>query len=240
MSGIGTLGEGPLHAALKARLAETGDGCERPVGGYVVDLVRPGELVEIQTGSFSRLKAKLAALLPEHRLRVVYPLAHETRLQRVEPDGAGGWRPLTERRSPKRRGVYHIFEELPAIAPWITHPNFRLEVISLRVLELRARTGRRVWRRQGWEIVERRLDEVFDCKLYARPADWLGLLPASLPSPFGTAELAGEAGISRELAQKVCYTLHGAGLLERVGRQGNAHRYERCEPAGPATVERTR
>lgn len=229
MSGIGTLGEGPLHAALKALFREPGDCVEVPVGGYVVDLVRPGELVEIQTRGFSRLKAKLEALLPEHRVRVVYPLAHETRIRKVEALPTGGWRELSTRRSPLKRGVWHAFEELTSIAPWLCHPNFRLEVLSLRVVESRAQTGRRVWRRQGWEVVERRLDEVFDGKLFAGGADWLALLPVGLPEEFGTAELAEGAGVPRDLAQKACYTLLGAGLLERSGKRGNAHLYRRRE-----------
>jgi len=227
VSGIGTLAEGPLHAALKARLREPGDAVEVPVKGYVVDLVRPGELVEIQTAGFARLKAKLEALLPEHRVRVVYPLAHETRIRRVEALPTGGWRELATRRSPLRRGVWHAFDELVSIAPWLGHPNFRLEVLSLRIVESRARTGRRVWRRQGWEVVERRLDEVYDGKLFAGPADWLALLPAALPVEFDTAELAAAAGQPRHLAQKFCYALTAAGWLERCGKRGHAHVYRR-------------
>lgn len=227
MSGIGTLAEGPLHATLKAMFKEPGDAVEVPVGGYVIDLVRPGELVEIQTRGFSKLKAKLAALLPEYRVRVVYPLAHETSIRKVSALEGGGWGEISSRRSPKKRGVYHVFEELTAIAPWLCHPNFRLEVVSLRVVELRARTGKRVWRRQGWQVVERRLDEVFDGKLYASPADWLSLLPAGLAEEFDTAEFAERAGVPRALAQKAAYTLLGAGLLERSGKRGNAHVYRR-------------
>jgi hypothetical protein len=56
--GIGAIGEGPLHAAIKAILARPGDRLEVPLGGFVVDLVRAdGELVEVQTGGFSALGA---------------------------------------------------------------------------------------------------------------------------------------------------------------------------------------
>ena len=65
---IGVLREGPLHRELKALLAVPGDAFEVKVDGYVIDLVRAsGELVEIQTGSFSPLRAKLDALLDRHR-----------------------------------------------------------------------------------------------------------------------------------------------------------------------------
>ena len=60
--GIGVLREGPLHAAVKALLAEPGDRLEVPVGRFVIDLVRAdGELVEVQTGGFGALGTKLDA-----------------------------------------------------------------------------------------------------------------------------------------------------------------------------------
>lgn len=228
MSGIGTLGEGPLHAALKQVLAEPGDRSEVAVSGFVIDLVRPGELVEIQTGSFTRMKKKLETLLPEYRVRLVYPLIHEAQICRAVREESGHYDVISRRKSPLKRGVYHIFDELTAIGPWLTHPNFRLEVISVRVQELRAQTGRRVWRRQGWEVVERRLEEVLDATLYDTAEDWLKLLPVELPTGFDTGELATAAGISRALAQKLCYAYLHAGLIERVDKRGNAHVYSRC------------
>ena len=73
---IGVMREGPLHAAVKALLAEPGDRLEVAVGRFVIDLVRAdGELVEVQTGSFGALGSKLDALLDEHRIRIVHPIA---------------------------------------------------------------------------------------------------------------------------------------------------------------------
>lgn len=60
---VGTLGEKPLHAALKRWYSEADDRVEEPVDGFVIDLVRDGLLIEIQTGGFSSMKRKLASLL---------------------------------------------------------------------------------------------------------------------------------------------------------------------------------
>ncbi len=224
MSGIGTLSEGPLHAALKEVLAEPGDQHEVTVGDYVIDLVRPGELVEIQTGSFGRMRKKLDALLPEYRLRLVYPLAGETQIVKVE-GGADG-RIVSRRRSPLSRGVYHIFEELTSIPTVLLHPNFSLEVISVRIDEIRSLEARgRSWRRKGWGTLERRLVEIFDATRFHGRRDWLKLLPSDLPQEFDTLELANAAGIPRHLAQKLCYTYLHAGLLEQVGKRINARVY---------------
>ena len=67
-TGIGTLNEGSLHAALKRLYSEPGDAFEVPRAGFVIDIVRdedmPTErLIEIQTGSFGALGNKLDRLL---------------------------------------------------------------------------------------------------------------------------------------------------------------------------------
>ena len=71
---IGTYQEKSLHAALKDWYASPGDLTEHPVDGYVVDLVRGNELIEIQTRNFAAIKRKLSQLLEEHPVRLVHPI----------------------------------------------------------------------------------------------------------------------------------------------------------------------
>src|SRR5689334_3205643 len=109
MSGIGELREGPLHRELKTLYAVPGDTFEVRVDGYVIDLVRAdGELVEVQTGGFSPLRAKLDALLDRHRIRIVHPIPAERRIIRVDEHGEI----LSTRPSPKKPGATLIFENL--------------------------------------------------------------------------------------------------------------------------------
>jgi hypothetical protein len=69
-------------------LARPGDRLEVPVGRFVIDLVRAdGELVEVQTGGFSALGLKLDGLLDEYQFRIVYPVAAERRIVRVDKLG---------------------------------------------------------------------------------------------------------------------------------------------------------
>ena len=104
---IGVLREDPLHAAVKTLLAEPGDRLEVPVGRFVIDLVRSdGELVGVQTGGSGALGIKLDALLDEHRMRIVYPVAAERRIVRVDEHG----QVLGARRLPKRATVVAVFE----------------------------------------------------------------------------------------------------------------------------------
>lgn len=144
VSSIGVLREGPLHAAIKAMLASPGDRFEVPIGGFVIDLVRAdGELVEVQTGSFSALARKLDALLDTHRFRIVYPAAGERRIVRVDRDGE-----ITSvRRSPRRAAVVEVFDKLVAFPSLLTHPHLTIEVLLLREDHVRRGRPEQVGRR---------------------------------------------------------------------------------------------
>jgi hypothetical protein len=108
MSSIGVMREGPLHAAIKAFLVRPRDRLEVPAGRFVIDLVRAdGEPVEVQTGGFSGLGKKLDALLAEHRVRIVHPVAAERRIVRVDDRGEV----VSVRRSPKRATAVVVFDK---------------------------------------------------------------------------------------------------------------------------------
>ena len=219
MSGIGVLREGPLHAALKVLYARPGDRAEARVGAYVVDLVRAdGELVEVQTGSFAPLAAKLDALLDEHRVRIVHPVAAERRIVRVDEHGEV----LSTRRSPLRAGPTAIFDRLGAFPSVLGHPHLVIDVVLCREDHVRApapQRGRRFRRDPGI----RRLGDVLGTVELREPADALALVPvAALEGPFTTRELADRAGASLVLAQRAVYCLRLMGLLEPAGRAGRA------------------
>jgi hypothetical protein len=216
--GIGVLREGPLHAAVKALLAGPGDRLEVPVERFVIDLVRAdGELVEVQTGGFGALGKKLDALLDKHRIRVVYPVAAERRIVRVDEHGEL----LGSRRSPKRETAVAVFDKLVAFPSLLTHPNLTIEVLLLREDHIRnpePTTKRRRTRDPG----ERRLVEVLDRVAFRTPQDVLAALPALPPEPFTTRELAVVLGCSTMLAQRTLYCLRAIGVVEAAGKRGRA------------------
>jgi len=218
MSGIGVLREGPLHAALKHALAEPDDRFEVPVGRFHIDLVRAdGELVEIQTGGFGPLAAKLDALLDEHRIRIVHPIAARRRIVRVDGDG----QVLSARVSPRRAAPLEIFDRLVTFPSLLGHPHLTLEIVLTSEDHIRAPAPVRV-RRRTRDPGERRLVEVLERVEVSSPADLMKLLPELPTEPFTTRELAELAGCGRRLAQCTAYCLRTAGLLEPAGRRGAA------------------
>ena len=218
VSSIGVLGEGPLHAAVKALLAQPGDRFEVPVGRFVIDVVRSdGELVEVQTGGFGPLGAKLDALLDEHRMRIVYPVAAERRIGRVDEHGEV----QAARRSPKRATAVAVFDKLVAFPSLLTHPNLTIEILLLREDHIRGprpTTTRRRTRDPG----ERRLVDVLDRVTLHTTEDIVAVLPALPREPFSTRELATVLGCGTLLAQRTLYCLRAIGIVEPAGKRGRA------------------
>jgi hypothetical protein len=219
---IATLNEGPLHAALKAWYARTGDRIEVPVDGRQIDIVRGDLLVEIQTRGFAAIREKLGCLLDDHLVRLVHPIAREKWIVRV--DGAKR-RVLGRRRSPVRGRIEDVFEELVSLPRLLTHRNFSLEILLTQEEEVRKQERGRAWRRRGWVVVERRLLGVLESHLFGHASDLRRLLPPGLPAPFTTGDLAERLPASRDLAQKMAYCLRESGVIQAEGKRGNAHTY---------------
>jgi hypothetical protein len=214
---IGELREGPLHRELKTLLAQPGDAFEVKVDGYVIDLVRAdGELVEIQTGSFSPLRAKLDALLDRHVVRIVHPIPARRRIVRVDADGLV----LSQRPSPKKPTAATIFEGLVSFPTLLDHPNLTIEVLLTSEDHVRKPEpvrGRRYMRDPG----ERRLTQVLERLELRGPRDAAALIP-DFDGPFTTKELAQAMRVPLPLAQKTAHCLRALGVLEPAGKRGHA------------------
>jgi len=226
---IGTLSEKSLHAALKDLYTQPGDLTEYSLGGYVVDIVRGAEsgdpqcCIEIQTRSLPKMKKKLTALLDNYPVHVVYPIAIQRFLVRMNEDGVI----LSRRKSPRHGTVIDVFSELVSFPALACHPNFSLEVLLIHEEEIWLNDGRGSWRRKHWSIHDRRLLEIVERVTLASPADFFALLPAGLPDQFDSKALALALRQPRYLAQKMAYCLREMGLLKVIGKRGNALLYSR-------------
>jgi hypothetical protein len=221
MSGIGLLNEKPLHASLKEWYAQPEDQFEVAVDGFVIDIVRGGLLLEIQTGNLVSIKSKLKKLARSHQIRLIYPIAQEKWIVKLAKENSGG---ITRRKSPKRGRVEDLFWEMVSFPQLLANPNFSLEVLMIREEEVRRYEGKRNWRRRGWAIEERRLLGVVGQRLYEEPADWRALLPQDLGA-FTARDLSEAIGIRRRLAQRMVYCLRKVSVVKLTGKQGRANLY---------------
>lgn len=224
--GIGQLREHSLHAVIKALYARPGDALEVRVAGCIIDVVRAdGTLIEVQTSNFSALKRKLPRLLPEHRVRVIYPVIGERWITRLLADGT-----TTRRKSPLKQNAAHLFRQLVFIVPFIPHPNLTVEALTVSVEQYLQDDGAGSWRRKGWSIIDTRLLRVLDQAVFDHSADYAALLPPDLPDPFTTAHLVQRGRVDRRLAGQMAYCLRHMHAIDEVGKAGNAITYRRVSP----------
>ena len=228
MTGIGTLREQHLHAALKEWYREPGDRIEVGVEGFIVDLVRGRELIEIQTRGFSSMRRKLDRLLDRHLVRLVHPIAVEKWIKKVDEGGVE----ISRRKSPKRGVAADVCAELVSFPALLGHPHLTLEVLLVHEEEVR-RPDPGAWRGRGWRSAERRLIGIVERIEFESPADLVSVLPGDLPDPFTTAELAVRLRRTRHLAQEVTYCLREAGVLDAVGRSRAGIAYRRPTAVTP-------
>jgi hypothetical protein len=216
--------ETSLHRALKERYALGGSGHpEVIVAGFRIDAVDDaGRLVEIQSGPLGALGRKLGRLLPDHRVRVVKPVALGRRIiRRARRDGPD----LLARRSPKRGAVLDIFDDFVGIVRVFPHINLEIEVLQVIVDEVRV--PRRRW--PGYFVADRLLGAIVGTSSLASADDLWSLLPDDYnwQEPFTTRELAQAIARPIWFAQRVAYCLRKSGAARVIGKSGNRLIYVR-------------
>lgn len=224
--------ETSLHRQLKQFYAEGNARVEVPLGDYRIDVVTDNELVEIQHGSLSAIRDKIARLLQDHNVLVVKPLIVLKRL--IKQDAKGG-RVVDRRLSPKRGSVLSLFDELVYFTRVFPHRNLTLETPLVEIEEWRypGHGKRRRRRDKDFQIEDQKLVAVNDIHRFRTAADLTGLLPRGLPRPFHTGHLADSMGIKRWIAQRIAYCLRNTGGIVEVGKQGNTRLYNLAKKRSP-------
>ena len=211
--GVGTLAEKTLHLTMKYLFAPDPDTHEKPVGGHIADAVTADGVIEVQTRSLYRLKPKLEDYLQTLPVTVVYPIAANTTLIRVNENGEY----LGRRRSPKHETVYTAMEEIYHLRMYFQNEGFRLAVVSLEM---------NAYLLEGAAKGKRRLDReptaLNDIWMLNSPADFKALLP-ELPAEFSVRELAAALHITPDAAR--CFL----GILSEIGAAVSEKREKRVK-----------
>lgn len=227
---IGTYKERRLHAALKRYFDADRTHHERRVLGYVADIEAGGEIIEIQTRDFYRMKGKLKAFLENgYSVTVVYPIAAKKWICWLNPeDGSVGKR----RKSPRSGTVFDVIPELYAIRELLGHGSLRFCLMLLEVEDFRLLCGYSRDRKKGSRRYERIPLALCEKKFMAQAADYEIFFPAGLPDSFFAGEFAKAAKIRPAVAYKAIAVLTAMGLVHKGEKAGRAWRYHKALPKG--------
>lgn len=223
--GIGTLGEKTLHAVLKHYLDPREQFHEQRCCGFVADILAEGEVIEIQTRNFDKLRRKLEAFLEAYDVTVVYPIPAVKWVSWIDEETG---EMTDKRKSPKKGSYYQAFYELYKIKPFLDHPRLHLRLMLIDMEEYRLLNGWSRDRKRGshrYDRIPLKLeDELF---LTGRP-DYSFLVPEALPEEFTSAEYGKAAKLPLNRAQTALNVLSYLKVVEKDGKRGRSILYRRA------------
>lgn len=223
-SGIGTYKEKTVHSVLKYYYAPDPSYHEIRIGPYVADICVDGEIFEIQTRNFNKMRDKLSYFLKEHDVTIVYPVAHTKWLSWLDME-TGELSP--KRKSPKTGTCYDIIPELYKIKMFIHDPRLHFIISLIDVEETRFLNGWSRDKKRGSSRMDGIPVGIFDELRIDALSDYMKFIPPELPDGFTSKELAKTARIPQKKASVLLNVLLETGVVERVSKKGNAYIYQR-------------
>ena len=224
--GIGTLSEKTVHAILKNYYEPDEDRHEIPIQNYVADIYAKGEIIEIQTRQFDKMRGKLGAFLPLYPVTIVYPIPHEKWIIWIDEESG---ELSKKRKSPLKRNPYAIFPELYKIKMFLKDPNLRFRLVFLDMEEYKLLNGWSKDRKKGASRYDRIPTELVREMEITCPRDFLQFVPFELEDPFTSKDFAKAAHIPLSLAQTTLNILYHMETVARVGKKGQLYLYEARE-----------
>lgn len=222
--GIGTLSEKTVHAVLKKYLMPDEKFHEIKCGRYVADILYNGEIMEIQTAGFNRLRGKLEEFLKDKDVTVVYPIPHTKWLIWID-ETTGEF--SKKRRSPKTGNYYEAFYELYKIKMFLKHPNLHFRLILMDVEEYRLLNGYSADKKRGSQRFDRIPVELVEDKFLNSSDDFKELVPNELCEPFTVRMFQKATKLSPKKAGAAVNVLTYLNVIKQVGKEKNAYLYKR-------------
>ena len=224
--GIGTLSEKTVHAILKNYYEPDEDRQEIPIENYVADIYSDGEIIEIQTRQFNKLRDKLQTFLSLYPVTVVYPIPREKWLIWIDEESG---ELSKKRKSPAKGNPYVAFAELYKSKMYLKDYNLRLRLVLIDMEEYRLLNGWSKDKKKGSTRYDRIPTQLVEEVEINCPEDYMQFVPYELEDDFTTKDFAKAAHIPVNLAQTVLNILFFVGTVERVGKQGRAYLYRVAE-----------
>ncbi|MDR0495165.1 MAG: hypothetical protein LBG95_06025 [Treponema sp.] len=220
---IGTRSESSLHRDLKLSYAGKAGRTEIEVAGFIADGINAeGEYIEVQIRNFGSIKKKIQELSQLGKVRVIYPVLVTKYIEVFNTKGKLQYR----RKSPRRGSAWDIFDALVHAPELPLVSGLAIELVLVEASEQRVRDGKGSWRRKGVSIKDHALLAVYERIALQKPADYLRFVPFTLKEQFTSADLGEKAGIRVDMARKALYVLTKIGVVNRIGKKGNALVYK--------------
>lgn len=220
--GIGTLGEKSLHKTVKYYLEPDDNYHEIDYLGCVADIMKDGEITEVQTGSFAPLVTKFSRFLPKCKVTLVHPLVAEKTVRKWD-DTLGEF--SHPRKSPRRKTHFDLGYELYKISRFIPNDNLTVRILYLECEEYKRSVKAK--RHNSFSKLECIPRGIIGTLEFKTREDYRVFIPDGLGDEF-TAKEYYKAIKSRSRYDYYCLRLlMHLGLIERIGKDKNAYIYKK-------------
>ena len=218
--GIGTLSEKLLHRTVKFYVDQNSEYHEVDYLGAVADVKNEQGIFEIQTASFSYLRAKLRRFLKNDSVTVIYPVITDRTIYWIDENGA-----LSEPHKTSRTGrSTDVLFEASALADIIPHENFRILVFLIRAEEYRKLDGWDATRKKGATSEKLIPTELTGIIELSEVEDYKAILPP-LADGFTSKDFSRALRLRGRRASYSLTLLKRIGAVEQIGKRGNAFLY---------------
>ncbi len=221
--GIGRLSEKSLHRILKYYIEPNEEYHEVKCSGSIADIMRDGEIFEIQTRNTEKLNSKLESFLKDFSVTVVLPFAAKKSVSWLDPISGEISSP---RNSPKKETVFDAIFELSRIKAHIENKNLKIKLIFLDVSEYRYLNGFDKTRKRGSTRCERLPNSITEEYDIIGKEGIASVLPRELNGEFSARDLA---ALTKRTSRKNHYILHfliDLGIVSFVRKEGKKHIYK--------------
>ena len=245
-SGIGTYSEKRLHKILKYYFCDDEDchevrikpdgialtdpearsrGAESGRGGFIADIFRDGEIIEIQTGGFYPLKPKLEFYLnnTDYKITVVHPIAAKKWVSWINPeDGSIGKRS----KSPKKGVASDVLPEIFWLSELMKNERLSFKMMLLEIDEYRLLDGWGNGGKRGSNRYDRVPNVLVDIVEFGAPDYAKVLMPQGLDGEFTSGDLS---ALTKLRGRKLSYALKllcNTADAEKCGKKGNSYIYK--------------
>ncbi|QEJ94050.1 hypothetical protein [Treponema phagedenis] len=219
---INTYNETGLHKALKNHFTDKNGQQERPVEGFICDIVQEsGAIFEIQTSGLVRLRAKLEKLLPLYPVTVVYPISLTTYIEMLNADGSR----RSYRKSPKHGSFFQIYREIAPLYYLFEHKNFSLIIayITSETIKIDDKKGRSKY--YNPRIIDKNLLTIHEVEEIHGKQSFTQPLFQKLPDIFCSADIK-KIGAEKHYSY-VLWFLKKIQAIEFYEKKGRMHYYKK-------------
>lgn len=219
---IGTYKERSLHSILKHYYEPDISRHEVPLLGHVADIFDGETVTEIQTGSFSPLRGRLASFLSRYSVKIVFPCLSKRRICWTDPESGD------TTYSPYRTYKNEIFKLLPQllyISEFFATEKLSVDIVICTATKIKLLDGYGKDRKKRATATDTVPDEVCDVITISSKEDLCKILPFADRDKLTLKELEAFLGLKRRKLWMAVKLLTEWDILELSEKVKNKYIY---------------